>query len=185
MINIFGEDVDPDAPERDLEQEDMEHSFHIYHDPELFDWVNSIKSSKTDLRIAHSISKRGKGKDKQTVNVKPCPSMKTFDTFTVLQALQQSDIAAPYAYMVNERPHMTKEQAYLFLLHSVPAHDSFDKWVRKTNNKLMDDLMKTFDIGRSKALEYFDIYSDKELEKLLEEYKESNRWQKRNKKLKL
>lgn len=178
MINLFGDTVDPDAPPV-VEEEEKDHK----HD--MFDWLHSIKTSKIDLRIATITTTRGKGKNKETITIRPDPDLKSFNPYSILNALSQDNDLLEVANMLNCRSHLGKHQQYEFLLRSIPAHKSFPTWIKKKTDKRIPDIMTIFNCSEAKAKEVFFIFTDPEINQFIKEHKgKSNDQSKRKRKTK-
>lgn len=170
MKDLFGDDVDFDAKPSPVDEE----PFHEYVQPDLYDWLNAIKYTKDDLRVAYTISKRGRGANKKVVNVAPDPELKSLNMFQLLRGLDQSDVARPFAHMMNERPYLTKEQQYLFLLTSIPSHSSYDRWIVNKNDKRLKKLCDLMCCSLEKAKEFFVIYTSAEIDVLIKQCEGDN-----------
>lgn len=78
---------------------------------------------------------------------------------------------------VNAVPNMDKRFHYEYLLHSVRKRKRFSKWLKKEQSEEVDWIKEYYGVSTRKAIEYKDIISSENLQKLksLTTYGEKNK----------
>lgn len=79
----------------------------------LFDWGNSINSSKTNLLNGNIFA------------------IKQYDPFTVRRLVAQSQDCLIEACEMNKLAHIKPEFQYMYLLHAIPQKSRYAKWPKK------------------------------------------------------
>lgn len=112
-----------------------------------FEFINSISYKKNNL-------------------LKDGYSEKDYPSFLVNKGLSLYADTILYANEINRRPWIDNKLAYDYYLNSIRPRKRYSKWFKKTKNEDLELLKEYYKCSESKALEYLNILSETQLEKL-------------------
>ena len=114
-----------------------------------FEFINSISYKKNNL-------------------LKEQYSEKDYPSFLVNKGLSLYADTIIYANEINRRPWIDNKLAYDFYLNSIRPRKRYSKWFKKTKDEDLELLKEYYKCSESKALEYLNVLSETQLEKLRE-----------------
>ena len=114
-----------------------------------FEFINSISYKKNNL-------------------LKDGYSEKDYPSFLVNKGLSLYADTILYANEINRRPWIDNKLAYDYYLNSIRPRKRYSKWFKKTKNEDLELLKEYYKCSESKALEYLNVLSETQLEKLRE-----------------
>ena len=114
-----------------------------------FEFINSISYKKNNL-------------------LKEQYSEKDYPSFLVNKGLSLYADTILYANEINRRPWIDNKLAYDFFLNSIRPRKRYSKWFKKTKDEDLELLKEYYKCSESKALEYLNVLSETQLEKLRE-----------------
>jgi hypothetical protein len=114
-----------------------------------FEFINSISYKKNNL-------------------LKEQYSEKDYPSFLVNKGLSLYADTILYANEINRRPWIDNKLAYDFYLNSIRPRKRYSKWFKKTKDEDLELLKEYYKCSESKALEYLNVLSETQLEKLRE-----------------
>ena len=121
-----------------------------------FEFINSISYKKNKL-------------------LKDGYSEKDYPSFLVNKGLSLYSDTILYANEINRRPWIDNKLAYDYYLNSIRPRKRYSKWFKKTKNEDLELLKEYYKCSESKALEYLNILSETQLEKLRKRLTKGNK----------
>lgn len=121
-----------------------------------FEFINSISYKKNNL-------------------LKDGYSEKDYPSFLVNKGLSLYADTILYANEINRRPWIDNKLAYDYFLNSIRPRKRYSKWFKKTKNEDLELLKEYYKCSESKALEYLNILSETQLEKLRKRLTKGNK----------
>lgn len=121
-----------------------------------FEFINSISYKKNNL-------------------LKDGYSEKDYPGFLVNKGLSLYTDTILYANEINRRPWIDNKLAYDYYLNSIRPRKRYSKWFKKTKNEDLELLKEYYKCSESKALEYLNILSETQLEKLRKRLTKGNK----------
>jgi hypothetical protein len=121
-----------------------------------FEFINSISYKKNNL-------------------LKDGYSEKDYPSFLVNKGLSLYADTILYANEINRRPWIDNKLAYDYYLNSIRPRKRYSKWFKKTKNEDLELLKEYYKCSESKALEYLNILSETQLEKLRKRLTKGNK----------
>lgn len=121
-----------------------------------FEFINSISHKKNNL-------------------LKDGYSEKDYPSFLVNKGLSLYADTILYANEINRRPWIDNKLAYDYYLNSIRPRKRYSKWFKKTKNEDLELLKEYYKCSESKALEYLNILSETQLEKLRKRLTKGNK----------
>ena len=121
-----------------------------------FEFINSISYKKNNL-------------------LKEQYSEKDYPSFLVNKGLSLYADTILYANEINRRPWIDNKLAYDFYLNSIRPRKRYSKWFKKTKDEDLELLKEYYKCSESKALEYLNILSETQLEKLRKRLTKGNK----------
>ena len=95
-------------------------------------------------------------------------SEKDYPSFLVNKGLSLYADTILYANEINRRPWIDNKLEYDFYLNSIRPRKRYSKWFKKTKDEDLELLKEYYKCSESKALEYLNVLSETQLEKLRE-----------------
>ena len=121
-----------------------------------FEFINSISYKKNNL-------------------LKDGYSAKDYPSFLVNKGLSLYADTILHANEINRRPWIDNKLAYDYYLNSIRPRKRYSKWFKKTKNEDLELLKEYYKCSESKALEYLNILSETQLEKLRKRLTKGNK----------
>ena len=99
---------------------------------------------------------------------------KSYVPYMINRWLSMNEVFIPIVQLVNQNKNLPKEQHYRFLFNLLPQTYIRFNYLKKKKNELEDEkrelLMKHFDFGKNDLECLLSIYSEEQIQKILDKY---------------
>jgi hypothetical protein len=120
----------------------------------IFDWVNSITYTKTNLLETNEI--------------------KEYTPYIANKSLSYHLDCLLFANEMNMRPHLDKDMQYTFLFNGIRKSKRYSKWEKKYDNEDIKYIKKYYNYSEEKARQIIDILSKEQIAYIKNTYENIN-----------